>query len=106
MCNNMITNTQQLLDGLAQARWLGEAESIARSYIAVSTGQPIGDVHVSIVKVADKRSDIRFGMCALKRTLEPASDTPTTCPVRFSHFNCRVAKLRAQTRTSGWHQHA
>ena len=27
--------------------------------------------------------DIRFGMSALKRTLEPASDTPTTCPVRF-----------------------
>ena len=34
--------------------------------------------------IATQRScDIRFGMSAMKRTLEPVSDTPTTCPVRF-----------------------
>src|ERR1700730_9219771 len=29
------------------------------------------------------RHTFRFGMSAPKRTLEPVSDTPTTCPVRF-----------------------
>jgi hypothetical protein len=54
-------------DGLTQARWLGEAESMARSYIAVSTGQPIGDVHVRIVKVTGR--DIGFLRRVVRRML-------------------------------------
>jgi hypothetical protein len=39
------------IDGLTQGRWLGEAESMARSYIAVSTDIPVSDVDVRTVKV-------------------------------------------------------
>jgi hypothetical protein len=38
------------LDGLTQARWPGEIKRMARSYIAISTGQPIRDVAVRVVK--------------------------------------------------------
>jgi hypothetical protein len=38
------------LDGLTQARWPGEVKSMARSYIAVSTGQPIDNIAVRIVR--------------------------------------------------------
>jgi hypothetical protein len=38
------------LDGLTQARWPGEVKSMARSYIAVSTGQPINIIAVRIVR--------------------------------------------------------
>jgi hypothetical protein len=38
------------LDGLTQSRWPGEVKSMARSYIAVSTGAPIRDVAVRVVK--------------------------------------------------------
>ena len=37
------------IDGLTQARWPGEVKSMARSYIAVSTGQPIDNIAVRIV---------------------------------------------------------
>ena len=36
------------IDGLTQARWRGEVRSMARSYIAVSTGQPIDSIEVHI----------------------------------------------------------
>jgi hypothetical protein len=35
------------IDGLTQARWPGEIEDMARSYIAVSTGTPIDQVTVN-----------------------------------------------------------
>jgi hypothetical protein len=38
------------LDGLTQARWPGEVKSMARSYIAVRTDQPIDDIAVRIVR--------------------------------------------------------
>jgi hypothetical protein len=38
------------LDGLTQARWPGEVKSMARSYIAVSTDQPIDTIAVRIVR--------------------------------------------------------
>ncbi len=38
------------LDGLTQIRWPGEIKSMARSYIAVSTGQQIDNITVRIVK--------------------------------------------------------
>jgi hypothetical protein len=37
------------LDGLTQARWPGEIEDMARSYIAVSTGQPIDNIAVRVI---------------------------------------------------------
>jgi hypothetical protein len=46
------------IDGLTQARWLGEAELMAREYIAVDTDTPIRDVAVRIVKVTGR--DIGF----------------------------------------------
>ena len=36
------------LDGLTQARWSGEVKRMARSYIAVSSGQPIDNIAVRI----------------------------------------------------------
>jgi predicted RNase H-like HicB family nuclease len=39
------------LDGLTQARRLGEAEQMAREWIAVSTGTPIKDITVHIVSI-------------------------------------------------------
>jgi hypothetical protein len=36
------------LDGLTQARHPGEIEDMARSYIAVTTGQPIDTIAVQI----------------------------------------------------------
>jgi hypothetical protein len=38
------------LDGLTQARWPGEVKSMARSYIAVSTGQSINNIAVRVVR--------------------------------------------------------
>lgn len=43
------------LDGLTQARWPGEVKSMARSYIAVSTGVSIRDVAVRVVKRSKSR---------------------------------------------------
>jgi hypothetical protein len=39
------------LDGLTQARRLGEAELMAREWIAVSTGTPIKDIRAHIVRI-------------------------------------------------------
>jgi hypothetical protein len=55
------------IDGLTQARWLGEAESMARSCIAVSTEQPIASVAVRIVKVTGR--DIGFLRRVVRRML-------------------------------------
>jgi hypothetical protein len=44
------------LDGLTQARWPGEVKSMARSYIAVSTDQPIDNIAVRVVKSRGWRS--------------------------------------------------
>jgi hypothetical protein len=38
------------LDGLTQARWPGEIGRMARSYIAVSTDQPVRDIAVRVVR--------------------------------------------------------
>lgn len=57
------------IDGLTQARWLGEAESMARSYIAVSTKQPIASVSVRIVKVTGDEPSAGF----LRRLLRTAT---------------------------------
>jgi hypothetical protein len=38
------------IDGLTQARWRGEVKSMARSYIAVSTGRQIHSIAVRIVR--------------------------------------------------------
>jgi hypothetical protein len=37
-------------DDLTQARWPGEVKLMARSYIAVSTGQPVKNVVIRIVR--------------------------------------------------------
>jgi hypothetical protein len=42
------------LDGLTQARFPGEIEEMARSYIAVSTDTPIEDIEV-------RRTDVSAG---------------------------------------------
>jgi hypothetical protein len=34
------------IDGLPQARYPGEIERLARSYIAVTTGAPIEEIHL------------------------------------------------------------
>jgi hypothetical protein len=39
------------IDGLTQARRIGEAEQMAREYIALSTGTPIADIDVTIASV-------------------------------------------------------
>jgi hypothetical protein len=39
------------IDGLTQARRIGEAELMAREYIAVSTGTPIADIDVTLTSV-------------------------------------------------------
>lgn len=38
------------LDGLTQARFPGEAELMAREWIAVSQGIPIEDVHIRLFR--------------------------------------------------------
>lgn len=45
------------LDGLTQARRVGEVEQMAREYIAVTTGTPLADVAVDVtVDVGDLRA--------------------------------------------------
>ncbi|MGW4482020.1 hypothetical protein [Rhodococcus triatomae] len=43
------------LDGLTQARQLSEAELMAREYIAVTLGVPLGDVAVELQQGSARR---------------------------------------------------
>jgi hypothetical protein len=62
------------LDGLTQARRLGEAELMAREWIAVTLGVPLNDVSVEVTIERVGRVDVAKRLAAIRRERERATE--------------------------------
>jgi hypothetical protein len=86
------------LDGLTQARRLGEAELMAREWIAVSTGTPIKDITVHIVSITVNGFDVLSEARHVNDLREQAAHAERAAHAAASDYAKHLAKVGVPVR--------
>jgi hypothetical protein len=80
------------IDQLTQARRIGEIEDMARSLIAISTDQPIGEITVHIASICVNGVDVLEGAAHVTRLRNLAVEVEQEAVAMAGDFAARLTK--------------